>query len=72
MSTPARNRPSSLGCVYLHRVTGLCSRAVVASRAFSPSLLVLAQDLLNHADNTLTQYGFERPDDSGTEGESDG
>ena len=48
------------------------SRAVVASRAFSPSLLVPAQDLLNHADNTLTQYGFERPDDSGTEGESDG
>ena len=47
---------------------------MVASRAFSPSLLVPAQDLLNHADNTLTQYGFERPDDggSGTEGESDG
>lgn len=35
--------------------------AVVSSRAFSPALLVPVQDLLNHVDGTLTQYGFERP-----------
>jgi hypothetical protein len=35
--------------------------AVVSSRAFAPALLVPVQDLLNHVDGTLTQYGFERP-----------
>ncbi len=44
--------------------------AVVSSRAFSPALLVPVQDLLNHVDGTLTQYGFERPGE--TMGAADG
>ena len=44
--------------------------AVVSSRAFSPALLVPVQDLLNHVDGTLTQYGFERPGE--TVGTADG